>query len=213
MPLPDSLIADAELADPAIAKLPAHKVNKAELRKEETLAPDATEKEIKTVQTDDDKLFTNAENEAETWNKEHGFKDPKESLLQEAEDVDPSIAKLPAHKTNKKELKKEETLGPDATTKEVDTVEDNDFSLDEQKASEWNAQHGFKDPKETLLQEAEDVDPAIAKLPAHKVNQKELKQEETLGAEATPEEIHTVESNKLHQAEVEAAKWNKEHGF
>ncbi|KAI5951666.1 hypothetical protein KGF54_004741 [Candida jiufengensis] len=204
--VPDSLIEDAELTDPSIAKLPAHKVNKAELKRETTLAPDATQKEIKTVVTNDEK-------EATQWNVQHGIKDPKETLLQEAEDVDPAIAKLPAHKVNKKELREEETLGPDATKQEIDTVEDNDFTRDEQEATEWNIKHGIKDPRETLLQEAEDVDPAIAKLPAHKVNKAELRHEETLGPDATKQEIHIVDSNELKQGEKEAAKWNKEHGF
>ena len=38
----DSLIEDAEKVDPAIAKLPSHRVNKGELAKEETLGKDAS---------------------------------------------------------------------------------------------------------------------------------------------------------------------------
>ena len=56
-----------------------------------------------------------------------GGKGPKEnhvddSLIEDAEKVDPTISKLPQHKVDDKELKKETTLSRDATFDEKELV-------------------------------------------------------------------------------------------
>ena len=50
----DSLIEDAEKVDPAISKLPPHKVDKDQLKKETTLSHDATfdDKELVALMTE-----------------------------------------------------------------------------------------------------------------------------------------------------------------
>ncbi|RCK64134.1 hypothetical protein Cantr_10338 [Candida viswanathii] len=206
----ESLLQEAEDVDPAIAKLPGHKTNKDQLHAEKTLGPLATRKEKDVVYTNEDKEW---EKETDAYNKKHGFGNPKESLLQEAEDADPSIDKLPAHKTNKKELGREETLGRNATALEENVVYSNEDKEWERETDAYNKKHGFSNPKESLLQEAEDADPAIAKLPGHKTNKKELKQEKTLSNDATFGEREVVETNQLNEWEREAEDYNAKHGF
>ncbi|RCK56604.1 hypothetical protein Cantr_05606 [Candida viswanathii] len=206
----ESLLQEAEDVDPAIAKLPGHKTNKAQLRAEKTLGPHATRTEKDVVYTNEDKEW---ERETDEYNKKHGFGNPKESLLQEAEEADPAIDKLPAHKTNKKELRKEETLGRNATALEENVVYSNEDKEWERETDAYNKQHGFSNPKESFLQEAEDADPAIAKLPGHKTNKKELEQEKTLSHDATLGEREVVETNELNEWEREAEDYNVKHGF
>ncbi|CAI5757327.1 unnamed protein product [Candida verbasci] len=91
-----------------------------------------------------------------------------DSLIADAEKDDPSIDKLPPHKTNKKELKEEETLSSDASEKEKETVASNDFKELEDDVAKWNKAHGFKNPKSSLIEVAEEADPSIDKFPAHK---------------------------------------------
>lgn len=174
----ESLIQEAEDVDPSIAKLPPHKVDKGELKEELKEAPSGEPEEQPPAV---DVKFQEEEREVSEWNTEHGFKNPKESLLQEAEDADSNIAKLPAHKVDKAELKEETTPNPEADDIEQETFNDDKLKVEEEKVTQWNAQHGFKDNKESLIQEAEDVDASIGKLTAHKVNKKEL--EEELGKE------------------------------
>ncbi|KAI5964863.1 uncharacterized protein KGF55_001934 [Candida pseudojiufengensis] len=161
----DSLLEDAEKVDPAIEKLPAHKTNTKELKKEETLGPQATPEEIHTV---DSNKLSQAEKDVDAWNKKHGFTNPKGSLIEAAEEADPAIEKLPPHKTNKKELKEEKTLSADATEEEKEVVETNQFRDMEDEVAAYNKKHGFKNPKGSLLDAAEEADPSIEKLPAHK---------------------------------------------
>ncbi|CAD1811588.1 hypothetical protein FOB58_003689 [Candida parapsilosis] len=174
----ESLIEEAEEVDPSIAQLPPHKVNKAESKKdpEEAFAGEQEEQSPAV-----DEKFQEEEREVSEWNIEHGFKDPKESLLQEAEDADPNIVKLPAHKVDGTELKQETSPNPEADEIEQETYNDDKLKAEEEKVTKWNAEHGFKDTKESLIEEAEEADPNIVKLPPHKVNKKEL--EEELGKE------------------------------
>ncbi|KAI5970528.1 hypothetical protein CANMA_000437 [Candida margitis] len=174
----ESLIQEAEDVDPSIAKLPPHKVDKAEL-KEDLQEPSAADEEEKPPAVD--AKFQEEEREVSEWNTGHGFKDPKESLLQEAEDSDKNISKLPAHQVDKAELKEETSVNPDSDEAEQEIVNDDKLKAEEEKVTAWNAEHGYKDNGESLIQEAEDADSNIAKLPAHKVNKEEL--EEELGKE------------------------------
>ncbi|KAI5959326.1 hypothetical protein KGF57_002102 [Candida theae] len=180
----ESLIQEAEDADPSIAKLPPHKVDKVDLEEDKIRGQAAEEEEPAPAPAVDQK-FQEEEKEVSEWNTKHGFKDPKESLLQEAEDADSNIAKLPAHKVDKAELKEDETPNPEADDIEQEEVNDDKLKQEEETVTKWNKEHGFTDNKESLLQEAEDSDPAIAKLPAHKVKEEELAEE--LGKDEKPE--------------------------
>lgn len=206
----DSLIEDAEKVDPAIAKLPSHRVNKGELAKEETLGKDASVFEKELVNSNERNQW---ERETDDYNKKHGFTNPKESLLQEAEDVDPSINKLPSHKTNKDQLKKETSLSKTATLPEKEVVYDNEERIWEKETEDYNKSHGFTNPKESLLQEAEDADLAIGRLPAHRTNEKLLKKEETLAPNADFDERELVAENEVREWERETDDYNKKHGF
>ena len=62
----DSLIEDAEKVDPAISKLPPHKVDKDQLKKETTLSHDATFDDKELVASDDRKIW---EKETDDYNK------------------------------------------------------------------------------------------------------------------------------------------------
>ena len=84
----ESLLEDAENADPKIASLPPHKVDQRELDRETSLGRNATPAEREAVKSNDRKLW---EKETEDYNKKHGFGNPTESLIQEAADVDPDI--------------------------------------------------------------------------------------------------------------------------
>ncbi|EMG49743.1 hypothetical protein G210_5424, partial [Candida maltosa Xu316] len=206
----DSLIEDAEKVDPSIAKLPPHKVNEKELKKEETLAPDAPQFVQEYVESNQEKEW---ERETDAYNKAHGFANPKESLLDEAEDVDPKIKSLPAHKTNTKELKKEETLPSNASPVVQDFVESNQEREWERDTAAYNKKHGFTNPTESLIAEAEDVDPKIKSLPPHKVDGKALKREETLNPDAPPAVQELVENNQEKELERETEEYNIKHGF
>lgn len=168
----DSLIEDAEKVDPSIEKLPPHKVNEKELERERTLAPTADRYETEIVELNkesaEDKQLKSAEGDVSKWNKQHGFKDPKESLIQEAEEADPSIEKLPPHKVNKKELKEEKTLSSDADPVEKEVVEDTQFKDLEDDVATYNKKHGFTNVKSSLIEVAENADPKVEKMPAHK---------------------------------------------
>ncbi|KAI5951672.1 hypothetical protein KGF54_004747 [Candida jiufengensis] len=161
----DSLLTDAEKVDPSIEKLPAHKTNRKELKQEETLAPKATDEEKHIVESNQ---LNQAEKDVDAWNKKHGFTNPKGSLIDAAEEADPSIENLPAHKTNKKELKEEKTLAPDATEEEKEIVDANQFKDMEDEVAAYNKKHGFTNTKASLIEVAEEADPKIEKLPAHK---------------------------------------------
>ena len=263
----DSLIEDAEKVDPTISKLPQHKVDDKELKKETTLSRDATFDEKELVASNDRKIW---EKDVEDYNKQHGFVGNKESLIQEAEDKDPSISKLPAHKVYKDQLRKDTTLGRDATFDEKELVAANDRKIWEKDAADYDKKHGFssnshkssytvdapklnalnddeeyedsnhekgylaaagaaiggavgyafggKGPKEnhvddSLIEDAEKVDPTISKLPQHKVDDKELKRETTLSRDATFDEKELVASNDRKIWEKDADNYNKQHGF
>ena len=263
----DSLIEDAEKVDPTISKLPQHKVDDKELKKETTLSRDATFDEKELVASNDRKIW---EKDVEDYNKQHGFVGNKESLIQEAEDKDPSISKLPAHKVDKDHLRKDTTLGRDATFDEKELVAANDRKIWEKDAADYDKKHGFssnshkssstvdapklnalnddeeyedsnheksylaaagaaiggavgyafggKGPKEnhvddSLIEDAEKVDPTISKLPQHKVDDKELKRETTLSRDATFDEKELVASNDRKIWEKDADNYNKQHGF
>lgn len=168
----DSLIEDAEKVDPSIEKFPSHKVNEKELEGERTLAPTADRYETEVVELNkesvEDKQLKAAEGDVSKWNKQHGFKDPKESLIQEAEEADPSIEKLPPHKVNKKELKEEKALSSDADPVEKEVVEDTQFKDLEDDVATYNKKHGFTNVKSSLIEVAENADPKVEKMPAHK---------------------------------------------
>ena len=122
-----------------------------------------------------------------------GGKGPKEnhvddSLIEDAEKVDPTISKLPQHKVDDKELKKETTLSRDATFDEKELVASNDRKFGRKDVEDYNKQHGFVGNKESLIQEAEDKDPSISKLPAHKVDKDQLRKDTSLGRDATFDE-------------------------
>ncbi|CAK9435597.1 uncharacterized protein LODBEIA_P03240 [Lodderomyces beijingensis] len=173
----DSLIEDAEKVDPEIEKLPPHKVNKKELAEEESFGPDATAEEEHTVYSN---KVTEGEKNASKWNKEHGFVEPtsnhptekeldvRDSLIEDAEKADPSIAKVPAHKQDKKKLKEEETLAPDATEEEKSTIAKSQFKEIEDDVAAYNKKHGFTSgSKKSLIDVAEESDPSIEKLSPH----------------------------------------------
>ena len=65
-----------------------------------------------------------------------------DSLIEDAEKVDPTISKLPQHKVDDKELKRETTLSRDATFDEKELVA-NDRKIWEEDADNYNKQHGF----------------------------------------------------------------------
>ena len=263
----DSLIEDAEKVDPTISKLPQHKVDDKELKKETTLSRDATFDEKELVASNDRKIW---EKDVEDYNKQHGFVGNKESLIQEAEDKDPSISKLPAHKVYKDQLRKDTTLGRDATFDEKELVAANDRKIWEKDAADYDKKHGFSsnshkssytvdapklnalnddeeyedsnhekgylaaagaaiggavgyafggkgskenDVDDSLIEDAEKVDPTISKLPQHKVDDKELKRETTLSRDATFDEKELVASNDRKIWEKDADNYNKQHGF
>ena len=135
----DSLIEDAEKVDPTISKLPQHKVDDKELKKETTLSRDATFDEKELVASNDRKIW---EKDVEDYNKQHGFVGNKESLIQEAEDKDPSISKLPAHKVDKDQLRKDTSLGRDATFDEKELVAANDRKIWEKDAADYDKNMG-----------------------------------------------------------------------
>ncbi|KAF6062571.1 hypothetical protein FOB64_005638 [Candida albicans] len=264
----DSLIEDAEKVDPTISKLPQHKVDDKELKKETTLSRDATFDEKELVASNDRKIW---EKDVEDYNKQHGFVGNKESLIQEAEDKDPSISKLPAHKVYKDQLRKDTTLGRDATFDEKELVAANDRKIWEKDAADYDKKHGFSSnshkssytvdaPKlnalnddeeyedsnhekgylaaagaaiggavgyafggkgsskenevdDSLIEDAEKVDPAISKLPPHKVDKDQLKKETTLSHDATFDDKELVASNDRKIWEKETDDYNKKHGF
>ncbi|CAL1186389.1 unnamed protein product [Candida parapsilosis] len=194
----DSLIQDAEKADPSIEKLPPHKVNKKELEREETLAPTADDYETEIVESNkdsvEDKQLKAAEGDVSKWNKQHGFTNPKESLIQEAEEADPSIEKLPPHKVNKKELKEEKTLSADADPVEKDVVEDTQFKDLEDDVATYNKKHGFTNVKSSLIEVAENADPKIEKMPAHR-GQSVDKELASAGNEPSGNDVQNLPSN------------------
>ena len=263
----DSLIEDAEKVDPTISKLPQHKVDDKELKRETTLSRDATFDEKELVASNDRKIW---EKDVEDYNKQHGFVGNKESLIQEAEDKDPSISKLPAHKVDKDQLRKDTSLGRDATFDEKELVAANDREIWEKDAADYDKKHGFssnshkssstvdapklnalnddeeyedsnhekgylaaagaaiggavgyafggKGPKEnhvddSLIEDAEKVDPTISKLPPHKVDKDQLKKETTLSHDATFDDKELVASNDRKIWEKETDDYNKKHGF
>ena len=82
------------------------------------------------------------EKDVEDYNKQHGFVGNKESLIQEAEDKDPSISKLPAHKVDKDQLRKDTSLGRDATFDEKELVAANDRKIWEKDAADYDKNMG-----------------------------------------------------------------------
>ena len=64
------------------------------------------------------------------------------SQIQEAEDKDPSISKLPAHKVDKDQLRKDTSLGRDATFDEKELVAANDRKIWEKDAADYDKNMG-----------------------------------------------------------------------
>ncbi|KAI3405391.2 hypothetical protein KGF56_001787 [Candida oxycetoniae] len=220
----DSMLKDAEKVDPSIDRYPAHKISKADTK------PEVTEVKQEAIPS-----YKGSEGEikASEWNKQHGFIEPiegqpvteeeqdvKDSMLKDAEKVDPSIDRYPAHKISKADTK------PEVTEVKQEAIPSYKGSEGEIKASEWNKQHGFIEPiegqpvteeeqdvKDSMLKDAEKVDPSIDKYPAHKISKADIKEEKSLPPGATPEEVETAESREFKELEKETARYNKEHGF
>ncbi|KHC48248.1 hypothetical protein W5O_01098 [Candida albicans Ca6] len=281
----DSLIEDAEKVDPTISKLPQHKVDDKELKKETTLSRDATFDEKELVASNDRKIW---EKDADNYNKQHGFvsgnsKTPShdsslnatnrsatstesnydsgkpysssaekqsqgsdssekgylaaagaaiggavgyafggkgsskenevdDSLIEDAEKVDPAISKLPPHKVDKDQLKKETTLSHDATFDDKELVASNDRKIWEKETDDYNKKHGFTNQTDSLIQEAAEVDPSITQLPAHKLKNQEGKEMKPKVAEANPEEVDTSAIQNFRKLEDDVSTYNKKHG-
>ena len=280
----DSLIEDAEKADPTISKLPQHKVDDKELRKDTTLSRDATIDEKELVASNDRKIW---EKEAEDYNRKHGFvsgnseksshdstsnvpnksavstesnydngkpyssgageqsqgssssekgylaaagaaiggavgyafggkgskeNDVDDSLIEDAEKVDPAISKLPQHKVDSDKLKKETTLSRDATFDEKELVASNDRKIWEKETDDYNKKHGFTNQTDSLIQEAAEVDPSITKLPAHKLKNKDGKEVKPEVVETNPEEVDTSAIQNFKKLEEDVSAYNKKHG-
>ena len=281
----DSLIEDAEKVDPTISKLPQHKVDDKELKRETTLSRDATFDEKELVASNDRKIW---EKDADNYNKQHGFvsgnsKTPShdsslnatnrsatstesnydsgkpysssaekqsqgsdssekgylaaagaaiggavgyafggkgsskenevdDSLIEDAEKVDPAISKLPPHKVDKDQLKKETTLSHDATFDDKELVASNDRKIWEKETDDYNKKHGFTNQTDSLIQEAAEVDPSITQLPAHKLKNQEGKEVKPKVAEANPEEVDTSAIQNFRKLEDDVSTYNKKHG-
>ena len=281
----DSLIEDAEKVDPTISKLPQHKVDDKELKRETTLSRDATFDEKELVASNDRKIW---EKDADNYNKQHGFvsgnsKTPShdsslnatnrsatstesnydsgkpysssaekqsqgsdssekgylaaagaaiggavgyafggkgsskenevdDSLIEDAEKVDPAISKLPPHKVDKDQLKKETTLSHDATFDDKELVASNDRKIWEKETDDYNKKHGFTNQTDSLIQEAAEVDPSITQLPAHKLKNQEGKEMKPKVAEANPEEVDTSAIQNFRKLEDDVSTYNKKHG-
>ena len=61
-----------------------------------------------------------------------------DSLIEDAEKVDPAISKLPPHKVDKDQLKKETTLSHDATFDDKELVASNDRKIWEKETDDYN---------------------------------------------------------------------------
>ena len=281
----DSLIEDAEKVDPTISKLPQHKVDDKELKRETTLSRDATFDEKELVASNDRKIW---EKDADNYNKQHGFvsgnsKTPShdsslnatnrsatstesnydsgkpysssaekqsqgsdssekgylaaagaaiggavgyafggkgsskenevdDSLIEDAEKVDPAISKLPPHKVDKDQLKKETTLSHDATFDDKELVASNDRKIWEKETDDYNKKHGFTNQTDSLIQEAAEVDPSITQLPAHKLKNQEGKEVKPKVAEANPEEVDTSAIQNFRKLEDDVSTYNKKYG-
>lgn len=138
--------------------------------------------------------------------------DVDDSLIEDAEKVDPTISKLPQHKVDDKELKRETTLSRDATFDEKELVASNDRKIWEKETDDYNKKHGFTNQTDSLIQEAAEVDPSITQLPAHKLKNQEGKEVKPKVAEANPEEVDTSAIQNFRKLEDDVSTYNKKHG-
>lgn len=138
--------------------------------------------------------------------------DVDDSLIEDAEKVDPAISKLPQHKVDSDKLKKETTLSRDATFDEKELVASNDRKIWEKETDDYNKKHGFTNQTDSLIQEAAEVDPSITKLPAHKLKNKDGKEVKPEVVETNPEEVDTSAIQNFKKLEEDVSAYNKKHG-